>query len=235
MELKKSPKCNLENKRGLFLEIGLLIALGLVFMAFEYKQDLELVEEIEYTEIAEVDDIIPISIQQKEKPKQLVKPKILELTIIDLVDDEIEDDDLIIIDAEANEDDVVEIKEIPDEIEEADDDDIVFVVAEFMPIFNPEKNKTYEEGKRDLFVWMSKKVRYPSIAQENDIQGRVFFRFMVDKKGRVSNVQIVRGVDPSLDKETIRVVSKLKNFKPAYQRQKAVNVWFSGYLNFRLQ
>jgi protein TonB len=235
MELKKSPKCNLENKRGLFLEIGLFIALGMVFMAFEYKQDLELVEEIEYTEIAEVDDIIPISIQQKEKPQKLIKPKILELTIIDLVDDEIEDDDLIIIDAEANEDDIVEIKEIADEIEEEDDDDIVFVVAEFMPIFNPEKNKTYEEGKKDLFVWMSKKVRYPSIAQENDIQGRVFFRFMVDKKGRVSNVQIVRGVDPSLDKETLRVVSKLKNFKPAYQRQKPVNVWFSGYLNFRLQ
>lgn len=235
MEVKKNPKYDLENKRFIFLEIGFLISLALVFMAFEYKLSTVQAQEIAYTELEEIEDLIPITIQENKKTKPLVKPKIVQLSIIDLIEDELEDDDLQIIDAEANEDDETEIKEIEEEIIEDDEEDVIFVTAEFMPIFNPKVNKTYEEGKRDLFRWMNKIVRYPIIAQENGIEGRVFFRFLVDKKGNVSNIEIIRGIDPSLDKEAIRVVSKIKKFKPGYQRQKAVNVWFSGYLNFKLQ
>jgi len=230
---KKSSKANLEDKRTIFFQIGLVLALAFVFSAFEYKINTNKAEEIQFIDDGVIDELPPIT-RQQEKP--LPKPpKVLTLhtEILELIDDDSDDEDVL----ELIDDEVTEDTEfiIVDEVEEIDDEPSIFIRVEQMPIFNPKKNATYEEGLRDLFVQMNRKVKYPVIAQENGIQGKVFFKFVVTEKGKVSNVQIVRSPDSALGKEAIRVVKSLPDFSPGMQRNKAVKVWYSGYLNFKLQ
>ncbi|MFA8436299.1 MAG: energy transducer TonB [Marinifilaceae bacterium] len=234
MEVKKNPNYDLEKKRGVFLQIGFAISLLFVLCAFEYSVPTNKVKEMVVTETLVEEELIPIS-----RPEEKIQPpppkEIPQLTdMLEVVDDDEEiETELDIVDVEANMEDEVEIKEIDDEEEEVEE--VPFVRVENMPVFNPRKNKTYEEGLRDLFQHMQKSAKYPVIAQENGIQGKVFVRFVVTKTGKISNVQVARGVDPALDKEAIRVVNNLPRFKPGMQRGRPVSVWFSGFISFVLQ
>ena len=233
MEVKKNPNCDLEKKRGLFLQIGFLVSLLVVLMAFEYETPVEKIADLHFDVLEEMDDIIPITVQDKPKPKELPKIKPIELTTIILAEDDEEVIDLEIIDTDASEDDFYDIADVVEEVEPTED--VPFVRVEQMPIFNPKKNRTYDEGVRDLFVTMQRMTKYPTIAMENGIEGKVFVRFVVTKTGKVDNVQVMRKGDPALDNEAIRVVRNLPNFKPGMQRNKPVSVWFSGYISFVLQ
>ena len=233
MEVKKNPRYDLEKKRGLFLQIGFLLSFLIVLAAFEYKVPTEEAEELTFDPVEEVDEIVQVTVQDREKPKELPKVKPIEITDLQLIDDDEEAPDLEIIDSDATEEDSYEIAEVTEAEEEVED--IPFVRVEHMPIFNPRKNKTYEEGIKDLFITMQRMAKYPIIAQENGIEGKVFVKFVVTKTGTVSNIQVVRPVDPALDKEAIRVVQNLAKFKPGMQRNKPVDVWFSGYISFVLQ
>lgn len=104
------------------------------------------------------------------------------------------------------------------------DEDDVFVIAEQMP--------TFPEG--DITKWLAKNMTYPPIAEQCGIQGKVFVKFVVEKDGSVSNVEIVRGVDPSLDKEALRVVSSMPKWNPGKQKDKAVRISFTVPINFSL-
>ncbi len=233
MEVKKNPNYDLEKKRGLFLQIGLFVSLLVVLMAFEYESPVEQIADLNFDILEEMDEMIPITVQDKPKPKELPKIKPIELTTVILADDDDEVIDLEIIDTDASEDDAYDIEDVTEEVEEVED--VPFVRVEQMPIFNPKKNKTYDEGVRDLFVTMQKMTKYPVIAMENGIEGKVFVRFVVTKTGKIDNVQVMRKGDPSLDNEAIRVVKNLPNFKPGLQRNRPVSVWFSGYISFVLQ
>ncbi|MDE5419947.1 energy transducer TonB [Labilibaculum sp. DW002] len=233
MEVKKNPNYDLEKKRGLFLQIGFLVSLLVVLMAFEYETPVEKIADLEFEILDEMDEVIPITVQDKPKPKELPKFKPIELTTIILADDEEDVVDLDLTDSDAFEDDSYDIADVTEEIEEVED--VPFVRVEQMPIFNPKKNKTYDEGVRDLFVTMQKMTKYPVVAMENGIEGKVFVRFVVTKTGKVDNVEVMRKGDPALDNEAIRVVRNLPNFKPGMQRNKPVSVWFSGYISFVLQ
>ena len=234
MEVKKNPRHDLEKKRGMFLQIGFLVSFLIVLAAFEYKVPASETEDLKFDVLDEIEEIVQVTVQDKPKPKEQPKVKLMELTELLLTEDDDEVDDLEIIDEELSEDDEYDIADVREDDEEIDED-IPFVKVEQMPIFNPKKNKTYEQGQRDLFITMQKMTRYPVIAQENGIQGKVFVRFVVTKTGDVSNIKVVRSVDPALDKEAIRVVSNLPKFKPGMQRNKPVSVWFSGYISFVLQ
>ena len=234
MEVKKNPKFDLEKRRGMFLQIGFLVSFLIVLAAFEYKTPVEKTQELAFEVLEEMDELIPIIVQEKEKKKEQPVVKKMEIKDLIITDDEMDDDDLEIVDSDALEDDSYNISEVREE-EEDNDEDVPFVRVEQMPIFNPKKNKTYEEGIRDLFITMQKMTRYPVIAQENGVQGKVFVKFVVTKTGEVSNIQVVRSIDPALDKEAIRVVRNLPKFKPGMQRNKPVSVWFSGYISFVLQ
>ncbi len=233
MEVKKNPEYDLEKKRGLFLQIGLFVSLLVVLMAFEYKSPAEQVANLDFDILEEMDEVIPITVQDKPEPKELPKFEPIELTTIILADDDEEVIDLEITDSDALEDDTYSIADVTEEIEEVED--VPFVRVEQMPIFNPKKNKTYNQGVRDLFVTMQKMTKYPVIAMENGIEGKVFVRFVVTKTGKIDNVEVMRKGDPSLDNEAIRVVRNLPSFKPGMQRNKPVSVWFSGYISFVLQ
>ena len=216
MEVKKNPKVDLEKKRSLYLQIGFIIALLLVYAAFEYKNydkssynlgDLNL-DDLE-------EDIIPITKQEQKPPPPPPPPP----EIIEIVEDEVEiEEELEIEDTESDEDEIIEIEE--------EDDDEFFMVVENMPEF--------PGGDLGLMKYIQKNVKYPPIAKEYNITGKVYVQFIVDKTGTVTNVKVVRGVDKNLDAEAVRVVKSLPKYKPGKQRGKPVRVMFTIPINFTL-
>jgi len=226
MEIKKSKKADLENKRGLFLEIGLVLTLALVFFAFEWRVDSH--EVIVLNDVQELDidtEIIPITREPiNTPPPPPPAPKLTDyITIVD--DDEDIDEELIIEEAIVDMDDEVKIQVFDDGDE--DDEEHIFVIVEEMPKF--------PGGDIELMKWISKSVRYPVVAQENGIAGRVHMNFVINESGGIENIVVVRGVDPSLDKEAIRVIKKMPKWQPGKQRGKAVKVSFYLPINFQLQ
>ena len=107
------------------------------------------------------------------------------------------------------------------------DDNKVFDVVEQKPQF--------PGGEAALLAYVSKNIRYPAMAQENNIQGRVVVQFVVTKTGSVGEVKVVRGKDPDLDKEAVRVVKTLPKFVPGKMNGHAVNVWYTLPIQFKLQ
>lgn len=129
---------------------------------------------------------------------------------------------------EVQDEEVVEIvEEVKEEVQEEDPEATPFVVVEEMPMF--------PGGDAELLKYIGEHTQYPEIAKENNIQGRVIVRFCVTSKGGVSQVSILKGVDPELDAEAIRVVNTLPAFKPGKQGGKPVPVWYMVPITFTLK
>jgi len=126
-----------------------------------------------------------------------------------------------------NEEVVEVIQEIKEEIREEEVEAEPFVVVEEMPMF--------PGGDAALLTYIAENTQYPEVAKENNIQGKVIVRFCVTSKGGVNQVSILKGVDPELDKEAIRVVQTLPSFKPGKQGGKPVPVWYMVPINFTLK
>ena len=103
----------------------------------------------------------------------------------------------------------------------------VFDVVEVMP--------TFPGGQQALFEWLSKNIKYPVVAEENGVQGRVIVTFVVERNGSITDVQVAKSVDPSLDKEAVRVVKAMPHWIPGKQNGSAVRVKFTVPVTFRLQ
>ncbi len=225
MELKKNPKADLRRYSGLFLEVGFVVALGVVLGAFSYTVHEK--NTASFGELEEVDaeeEIIPITRQQEITPPPPPEvPKIAE--VINIVEDDVEiDDELDIADVEADQDTEVAIVEMAEEEEEEEAE--VFFIVENMPEF--------PGGDVALRTYIAQNVKYPEIAKENGLAGKVFVQFVINQKGEVQDVKIARGVDPALDKEAIRVVQGLPKWKPGSQRGKPVRVSYTVPINFQL-
>ncbi len=229
MEQKKTKKADLENKRGTFLLLGLVISLGIVLFAFEWQtkpSEASTLGQIETQEVEE--EIIPVTRREEVKPPPPPPPpKVVE--VLNIVEDDVEiDEELDIADTEADDETFIDIAPILSTPEEDDvDEDKIFAIVEEQPEF--------PGGNRALYAYIHSNVRYPVLAQENGIQGRVFVKFVVDTDGSVSNVEVTRGVDASLDKEALRVIKSLPKFKPGKQRGRPVRVFFNASINFQLQ
>jgi len=129
---------------------------------------------------------------------------------------------------EIRDDEVIEVvEEVKEEVQEEEPEPEPFVVVEEMPMF--------PGGESALLAYIAEHTNYPEIAKENNIQGKVIVRFCVTSKGGVNQVSILKGVDPELDKEAIRVVNSLPTFKPGKQGGKPVPVWYSVPINFQLK
>lgn len=229
MEVKKSPKANLENKRLLFTEIGLVLALALVLGAFNWsskeKKDSAFANTTQ--EIIE-DEMVPIT--QETPPPPPETPQIPVLSDqIDIVDDEIEVDDNIL----NLEDDANMGVEIMDYVEEVEEE---VVEEEAIPFQLVEQKPSFQGGDANAFSkWVNERLVYPEIAKENGIQGRVMLQFTVGADGQVSQVKVLRGVDPTLDKEAVRVVSSSPKWTPGKQRDRAVKVTYTFPVIFQLR
>ena len=231
MEVKKSPKASLENKRFLFTEIGFVIALLAVLFAFDYSSKEKKVATLETeTAAVEVEDMIPIT--QETPPPPEAAPKIPILSDqIDVVDDNIKIDDNMF---QNLEDDANSGVEIMDYIESAPEEETI--EEEAIPFPLVEEKPSFNGGDANEFSnWVNSRLVYPEIAKENGVQGRVTLQFTVNADGSVSNVKVLRGVDSSLDKEAVRVVSSSPKWKPGKQRDRAVKVTYTFPVIFQLR
>jgi protein TonB len=225
MEIKKSPKADLENKKVLMRQIGLIVALAVVFFAFEYrsydKRTLDLMER-SVEDIPE--EIIPIT-EQKVKPPPPPPPK--QVTVLQVVEDDVEVEDVIEIDVEVDQETEIEVYVPPvmeeEEVVEAE----IFTVVESMPEF--------PGGPAKMMEYIAKNIKYPAMARESGIQGRVFVNFVVEPDGSVSNVKVLRGIGGGCDEEAVRVVEAMPKWTPGRQRGKAVRVSFNLPVRFTLQ
>lgn len=230
MEIKKTPKADLENKKALFMEIGLAVVLLIVLVAFEWSSS-EKQEVMDLTGQQQVieEEIIPITQEQQQAPPEMPKTPVLS-DVIDIVDDDVEVADDLFVNTEDDASLGVEIMEYHTEVveEEVEEEAIPFAFVEEKPKFQGGDANTFSK-------WVNSKLVYPEIAKENGIQGRVTLQFTVNTDGSVSNVIVLRGVDASLDKEAVRIVSQSPKWTPGRQRERPVKVTYTFPVIFKLQ
>ncbi len=224
MEAKKSPKADLESKRRIFLQIGIVVALGAALVAFEWRTyervEIDLgVLEIDFIE----EEDIPITRQEQPPPPPPPEPS-QELIIVD-DDVELEEEFTIDIDADVFQE-VQEFTPIIFEEEEEFEEDVIFTVVEDQPEFPG------GEVARQRFL--EENLRYPQMAREAGIQGTVFVTFVVETDGSVTDVRILRGIGGGCDEEAVRVVRMMPRWEPGRQRGQPVRVQFNMPIRFRL-
>jgi protein TonB len=226
MEEKKSPKANLENKKLMFIQIGMIISLLVAWLAFEHKSydKREIDPSLLNREVVVDEEMVEITKQEEQKPQPVEMPK--QTTQLEIVQDDVEVED-IEINADMDQNEVVE-EYVPVEVEEEEVVEAeVFTIVEEMP--------SYPGGDMKMYEYLGKNIKYPQIARESGIQGRVFVNFVVEPDGSVSNVKVLRGIGGGCDEEAIRVVKSMPKWKPGKQRGKAVRVSYTLPVVFKLQ
>ncbi|MCE1201791.1 MAG: energy transducer TonB [Bacteroidia bacterium] len=224
MELKKSPKADLENKKILFRQIGLVLALLIVFAAFEYKSYDKRQINLQQRAAEEVpEEIIPIT-EQNVKPPPPPPPQ--QVTVLTVVDDNTEVED-VKINVDVDQKTVIEVYVPPVKEEEEIVEQEIFTIVESMPEF--------PGGQQAMLEFIARNIKYPPLARESGIQGRVFVNFVVEPDGSVSNVKVIRGIGGGCDEEAIRVVQSMPKWVPGRQRGKPVRVSFNLPVRFTLQ
>ncbi|MCF0173642.1 MAG: energy transducer TonB [Bacteroidales bacterium] len=229
MELKKSPKADLTKTVTLFREVGIVVTLAVVLVAFEWKtKEIKRTDLTEQEVIAAEEEIVPIT-----EEENVIKPKMPTMPIlsdaIDIVDDDIKVDEELF-SFEDSEDLGVDMNDYGYEVGEES------VEEEAIPFALVEQKPSFQGGDANNFSkWVNKNLTYPEIAKENGIQGRVTLQFTVNTDGSVSGVKVLRGVDPALDKEAVRVVSQSPKWTPGKQRDRPVKVTYTFPVIFQLK
>ena len=222
----------MQNKKTLFFEIGMAVALALVLAAFSWTTKEKKVSLIaERQEIVEEEESVPITQQEPPPPQEIPQVQQLSEEIV-IMDDEVKIDSNFDFSTEDTKDLIthmgyVEKKEGPKE-EIVEEETIPFAIVEKKPLF--------QGGDANSFTkWVNSKIDYPLSAQENNIQGTVYLSFDVGVDGSLSNIKVIRGVDPLLDQEALRVVKMSPKWTPGRQQNKAVKVSYQFPVKFQLQ
>ena len=228
METKKTPKANLENKRPTWLLVGYVTVLAFMFVAFEWTRDVRVDTSGRITEnVFEQDMEIPLTRQPEVTPPP--PPQVTPINdVLTIIDDDDTAEETNFASSEETGEDVV-MKHIPGTVDEAvvvEDD--IFVIVEENPQFP-------DGGTVGLLQYLGKNIKYPTIPQENGTQGRVTVQFVVNKDGSIVDVKVIRGVDPYLDKEAVRVISTMPKWIPGKQRGVPVRCKFTVPVTFKLQ
>lgn len=226
METKKSKNKNLENKKLIYFQIGLLLSLTLLFFAFEWKTSIENYKNLgDVQKILIEEDLIPITKVEDIKPPIPPKQMIVDLKVVD--DSKNITEDVELPKSEANSETKVlqPIFNIDDEPE----------IIEVIDYINVSEKPIFKEGESALLKWITESTVYPEIAIDNQISGTVFVGFIIEKDGSVSNVELLRGSDAFLNKEALRVIKSMPNWKPGSQNGKKVRVSFKVPIYFRLK
>ena len=230
MEIKKTSKANLEKDISLNFLMGLVIALAILFVGFEWGEtEIEIATDSGISKIIEEEEIEQT--EQNELPPPVVEPEVIKAPdIIEIVENTIEVENVQILSTEDDASHIqAEIYKAPvAEVEEEEiDENFIFISAE--------EPAEFPGGEGALLRWITENMVYPTIAQENGISGRVSCQFVVEPDGSVSNVEVIRPLNQYLDREAVRVLSKLPKFKPGKQRGKPVRVRYSVPVRFQLQ
>lgn len=217
----------MEDKKVIYVLMGFVFVLSVCYVAFEWTE-----KEVTKYEVADTDFLFEEEVEiqqtsQQETPPPPPPPAVQEVEVLNVVEDDVETESIEINTEDEKDVEVVIAPPVEAPVEE-EEEEVVFVVVETMPEF--------PGGQQALFKYLSENVKYPVIAQENGIQGRVICQFVVNKDGAIVDVEVVRsGGDPSLDKEAVRVIKSMPKWHPGKQRGKAVRVKYTVPVNFRLQ
>lgn len=225
MEAKKTSKADLESKKPVFVQIGLIVALAAMLVAFEWKTYDTKQLKIDGRQVEKVEEEM-VEITQQNKPPPPPAPP-AQTTLIHIVTDDVQVDDDLIIDAEANELTVIEAYTPPaiteeEEVAEAE----IFTVVEESP--------SYPGGDAGRIQFLQENIVYPQMARESGIQGTVYVTFVVERNGVVTDVRVLRGIGGGCDEEAVRVIKAMPKWNPGKQRGKPVRVQFNMPIKFTL-
>jgi protein TonB len=225
MDVKKSTGASLEDKKTIFTLMGFVVVLSLIYIALEWtKQEVTIYEDISMDVVAEEEIEIIQTAEVLPPPPPPEVPEVIE--VLNVVEDDVETAE-IVIDTEDDKDKQVVIQAPVQGPVIEEETEVVFMVVESMPSF--------PGGDAALFKYLGDNIKYPVIAQESGIQGRVICQFVVNRDGSIVDIEVVRSVDKSLDAEAVRVISKMPKWTPGKQRGKTVRVKYTLPVNFRLQ
>lgn len=223
MEPKKNPNKDLSKKRGLLLNLGMVVSLLFTILAIEWKT-YDKVEEAQKMVMDEVfEDIVevPITSQPPPPPPKVQVPEIVEVPDEEEIEEEIE----VELDVEVTEETVVE--EIV--FEEAPEEEVVEEVFTIV-----EEGATFPGGIAEFYKYLKKTLKYPKQAQRMGIEGRVFVQFIVEKDGSLTDIKVVKGIGAGCDEEAARVLKNSPKWKPGKQRGKAVRQKMIQNITFKL-
>ena len=228
MEAKKSNKANLPNKKLLFLEIGAILSLAVVLLAFEWPTKDVSVQIFDDHRAVIVDpDMVAIQPDQPEQLEEIKAPVVTEEFFI--VDDKIDIPNNFNFSTENKKNlptgttIYVEPKPTEETTEEID-----FAIVEDKPLFMGGDVNQFSK-------WVASKIVYPQAALANGVQGRVWVEFTIATNGSITNVKVLRGIDSALDKEAVRVISSSPKWTPGKQREKPVRVIYRLPVIFQMR
>lgn len=227
METKKSLKADLEKGKTIHLLMGIVVATAALFVSFEWGTgDVKLLTSAGTGPDMEIEEMLPIT--RPETPPPPPPPASVVIDILNVVEDLVEIEDVDIMTTEDNLNTAQIATFVPTVVDDEEEDvNKIHVFVEEMPSF--------PGGEKEMLLFINRSIKYPVIAQENGIQGRVICTFVVDRTGKVTDAEVFRSIDPSLDKEALRVVNSMPNWKPGKQNGKPVRVKYTIPITFRLQ
>ena len=230
MEIKKSRKADLEGGKGLSILMGIVVGLAVLFVGFEWGTQEKTIQKDEGIADIIAEEEIDITRQEETPPPPPPPPPVEQVAeVLNVVEDDVEVENTDLLSSEDNQAEaqtqtyVTPVVKVEEEEESSQQ---IFMVVEEMPEF--------PGGQAALMSFIAKSIKYPVVAQENGIQGRVTCSFVVNKDGSIVDAEVIRGIDPSLDKEALRVINTMPKWKPGKQRGKPVRVKFTVPINFRL-
>jgi protein TonB len=223
MEIKKSVKADLERKRPLFIQVGLVLGLSLILLGFEWKSYDRVIEVAQDLQGEIIEEIEILQTQRNEPPPPPPPQQIT--TILNIVDDKIVIDNDLEIDADA--DDNSQEYSYVETVEEKE-----VVEAEIFTVV--EENPMFPGGDEARMKFLRDNIKYPQMARESGIQGTVYVTFVVEANGTITNIKILRGIGGGCDEEALRVVRQMPKWQPGKQRGKSVRVQFNMPIRFVL-
>ncbi|MBR1644587.1 MAG: energy transducer TonB [Bacteroidales bacterium] len=229
MELKKAPKADLEKKKGLYIEVGLVVILAVVLAAFNLKSyDMQELEISQRTAENVIDETIIQTFEEEvPPPPEPEAPEVTTELVVVENDAEIEHE-VGIIDMG---DDANKAQEaftpVVQEVEEEAEEEEIFVFIE--------EQASFPGGTEALYKFLRENIKYPPAARENGIEGKVFLKFVVEKDGSVSNVKVMRDIGSGCGAEAVRVVKSMPKWTPGKQRGRAVRSEYSLPVSFSLR
>lgn len=224
MENKKNPSVDLEKRKGLLFQVGLVFALALVLVSFEWAIFDRTNSDLGSLNL-DIDEEEMIPLTQQAPPPPPPPPPPPQTTVIDIVEDDEEiEDELELEDTEMDEDTEIEIQEIEEEEE--------YVEPEIFTIV--EENAEFPGGEAAMNKFLGENLKYPKMAQDAGIQGIVYVTFVVEPSGVITNIKILRGLGGGCDDAAVNAIKKMPKWNAGKQRGKAVRVQFNLPVRFRL-
>lgn len=237
MESKKTSKADLNEKRGTFFVLGIILALSLLFVSLEYtSKEFDSFLEDEYLDdLAQDFELLPSMDEEEElktaSPQERTTVLTENIKVTEEIPSEIDNTSIPtpLIEQEVTEDMTNEKEtdeQTPPNVAEQAEEPIQFRIVEQYPEF--------PGGMTEYMKWLTRNLRYPDIARSQKIQGKVVVQFIVNQDGTIADAKVVKSVNPHLDREAMRVIRMMPSWKPGIQDNKPCKTMVAVPIVFKL-